>query len=153
MIRAFPRFLRFAQSFKTLHLSQFSTQMDTTNTKKKVYPEFSINEHSLGQHREPRYRQIPDAEPYDDELTPLRLPEIKTRILFVLNKYEQVALNDKFDWKGEFDKDFGLDSLDKIAIITSIEEEFHTVFEDNAFDNFISFSDVADFIATLPQAY
>ena len=43
--------------------------------------------------------------------------------------------------------------MDTIAIVTSVEEEFHTVFEDNVFDMFRSFEDVAGYLVTLHDAY
>ncbi|CDW73605.1 UNKNOWN [Stylonychia lemnae] len=60
--------------------------------------------------------------------------EIITRILFVLRNYYIYDL-ENFDWKKKF-IDQGVDSLEQIALITSIEHEFHTVFEDRVFDHF-----------------
>lgn len=36
----------------------------------------------------------------------------------------------------DFKRDLRLDSLERIALLTSIEGEFSTVFEDRVFDNF-----------------
>ena len=50
------------------------------------------------------------------------------------------------DWNKKFE-DLGLDVYEQNAIITSIEHEFHTVFEDNVFDNFTNFNEVLRFVA------
>ena len=60
--------------------------------------------------------------------------EVITRFMFVLNHFEKYDLNN-VEWTKNFE-DQGIDSLDTIAIITSIEHEFHVVFEDNMFDHF-----------------
>ena len=41
----------------------------------------------------------------------------------------------KLNWDASFD-DLGIDSLEQTALLTSIEHEFHTVFEDRVFENF-----------------
>jgi NADH dehydrogenase (ubiquinone) 1 alpha/beta subcomplex 1 len=46
-----------------------------------------------------------------------------------------------FDWKKGFD-DQGIDSLESIALITSVEHEFHVVFEDNVFENIENLTDL-----------
>jgi acyl carrier protein len=40
----------------------------------------------------------------------------------------------KFNFKMELRKDLGLDSLNVTAIITEVEDEFTTVFEDRVFE-------------------
>ena len=62
--------------------------------------------------------------------------EVQTRISFVLHKFRTFDLH-TLDWSKSFD-DLGLDSLETTAILTSIEHEFHTVFEDRVFENFTS---------------
>ena len=59
--------------------------------------------------------------------------EVITRIYHVLHTFGQWDLN-KIDFNKTFE-DQGFDSLETIAILTSIEHEFHFVFEDNVFDN------------------
>jgi len=49
------------------------------------------------------------------------------------------------NWNLSFD-DQGLDSLDQTAIITSIEHEFHTVFEDKVFENLETFNEIKEFL-------
>lgn len=50
-----------------------------------------------------------------------------------------------FNWENNF-KDLGLDSLNRIAYITSVEEEFNMVFPDRVFDNFDTPRDVRNYI-------
>jgi len=140
--------------FISLNARNFANYPTANPKKLKTrYPDFEPYYHALGVSKDPALSMIP-KQPWEyDDIYPLRMPEIKTRILFVLSKYEQIALSEQFNWKGDLEKDFGLDSLDRIAIITSIEDEFHTVFEDNVFDNMKSFDDVAQFIGTLHDAY
>ena len=59
--------------------------------------------------------------------------EVVTRIMHVLNQFSTYDLR-TLDWSKNF-SDQGIDSLEQIAIITSLEHEFHTVFEDNVFDS------------------
>lgn len=46
-----------------------------------------------------------------------------------------------FKWTDSF-KDLGLDSLETTALLTSIEAEFNTVFEDRVFENFKNLDEV-----------
>ena len=52
----------------------------------------------------------------------------------------------KLDWTASFEK-LGLDIYEQNAILTSIEHEFHTVFEDRVFESFDSFDQIKRFIA------
>ena len=79
---------------------------------------------------------------YDDHK--LEPTEVETRIMHVIHKFHIMDLT-KFDWFKEFE-DLGLDSLEQTAIITSIEHEFNTVFEDKVFDNFVNFHQVKQYI-------
>eukprot|EP00826_Nyctotherus_ovalis_P042875 TRINITY_DN4478_c0_g1_i19.p1 TRINITY_DN4478_c0_g1~~TRINITY_DN4478_c0_g1_i19.p1 ORF type:complete len:152 (-),score=34.10 TRINITY_DN4478_c0_g1_i19:71-526(-) len=130
-----------------------TTQIDPKEPKKKLDPDFDPDVHMYDFCDQEPFSMIPREYPYNSEIYPLRMPEIRTRIMYVLSQFEKVPLTEHFNWHGKFDEDHGLDSLDVIAIITTIEEEFHTVFEDVAFDNFQTFEDVADFISTLHNAY
>ena len=60
--------------------------------------------------------------------------EVITRIFHVLNRFHLYDLS-TFDFKKSF-SDQGIDSLEATAILTTIEEEFHTIFEDRVFENF-----------------
>ncbi len=155
MIKAFPRILKVCKVVPLMSRAlgyEISNQPNVQN-KRRRYPDFDPATHVRDFPRDTPFTQIPEKFPYTEDMNGLPLPEIKTRMLYVLSKYDKIALTEQFDWKGHFDKDHGLDSLDIIAIITSFEEEFHTVFEDSAFDNFKSFEDVAEFVATLHDAY
>ena len=43
--------------------------------------------------------------------------------------------------------DLGLDEFEQTAILTSIEHEFHTVFEDRVFEHFETLNEVKKFVA------
>lgn len=47
-----------------------------------------------------------------------------------------------FKWEDDFRKDLGLDSLEVTVLLTSIETEFNTVFEDRVFENFTNLEQV-----------
>ena len=53
----------------------------------------------------------------------------------------------KLNWDDEFDKN-GIDEYEQTAILTSIEHEFHTVFEDRIFENFTTFNQVLKFVVS-----
>lgn len=52
----------------------------------------------------------------------------------MLKSFEKIDTK-KVNWEGDIVKDLGLDSLERIALITSIEHEFTVIFEDRLFDN------------------
>ena len=60
--------------------------------------------------------------------------EVITRIMHVLHRFNLYDL-ERFDWKKPFAEN-GVDSLEATAILTTIEDEFHTIFEDRVFENF-----------------
>ena len=70
----------------------------------------------------------------------LDLSEVQTRMSFVIHQFRILDLN-TLDWTASFEQ-LGLDSLETTAMITSIEHEFHTVFEDRVFEKFTSFAQV-----------
>ena len=49
-----------------------------------------------------------------------------------------------------FSKDLNLDSLERIAFLTSVEDEFSTVFEDRVFDNI---NDLSTLMKLLTEDY
>ena len=71
--------------------------------------------------------------------------EVQTRMSQILHNFRLIDLH-KLDWKQSFD-DLGLDIYEQNAIITSIEHEFHTVFEDNIFDSFDNFDQIKRHVA------
>ena len=66
--------------------------------------------------------------------------EIITRFNFVLHQFKLYDLA-SINWKQPFEEQ-GIDSLEATALITSLEHEFHIVFEDNVFESFECFNDV-----------
>lgn len=56
------------------------------------------------------------------------------------------------DTKAKF-ADIGLDSLDATAVITSLEHEFHIVFEDKVFENLNTLNHVKSLILTDHNAF
>lgn len=61
--------------------------------------------------------------------------EIKARIYDILRQMDLKPL-DEIDFYGDYEKDLGFDSLEWTALVTSIEHEFHTVFEDSLFEHY-----------------
>ena len=55
-------------------------------------------------------------------------------MMWVLHKFRLFDLA-TLDWDQDFDV-IGIDSLETIAVVTSIEHQFHMVFEDKLFDSF-----------------
>jgi len=53
-----------------------------------------------------------------------------------------------FKLEADFKKDLRLDSLETIALLTSIEHEFNTVFEDRVFENFRNTEQVVNHLAS-----
>ncbi|CAD8124406.1 unnamed protein product [Paramecium sonneborni] len=67
--------------------------------------------------------------------------EVDVRFLKVLKSFEKIDVK-SLNWEGDLMKDLGLDSLERIALITSIEHEFTAIFEDRVFDNLKSLQDI-----------
>ena len=59
----------------------------------------------------------------------------------ILRHFEKIDLK-SVNWNGHLNKDLGLDSLERIALVTSIEHEFTVVFEDRIFDNLHTLNDL-----------
>ena len=91
-----------------------------------------------------RNNQIGDYDPMNQTL-PER--EIKTRVIHVLRHFEKVDLR-HLDWKTNILTGLKLDEFDRIALLTSVEYEFKTVFEDNVFDNIKTLEDIVRYLAT-----
>jgi NADH dehydrogenase (ubiquinone) 1 alpha/beta subcomplex 1 len=64
------------------------------------------------------------------------------RVMKSFEKMDMHAIN----WTGEFKKDLGFDSLERIALIASFEHEFTIVFEDRLFDNFKNLDQIKDYL-------
>lgn len=78
----------------------------------------------------------------DEEITAnvIERTEIEARIYNILRQYDWIEL-DKFDFTTPYDK-LGLDSLDWTALLTSIEYEFHTVFNDTFYEHWRTVDEV-----------
>ena len=66
--------------------------------------------------------------------------EVQTRMSQVIHQFRTLDLH-KLDWRASFDS-LGLDIYEQTAMITSIEHEFHTVFEDRLFESFKNFDEI-----------
>lgn len=66
--------------------------------------------------------------------------EIRARIYNLLRQFDFLEL-EKFDFSANFET-LGLDSLDWTALLTSIEYEFHTVFNDTFYEHWNCLNDV-----------
>jgi acyl carrier protein len=84
---------------------------------------------------------------YDTNDQTLPASEIRTRIIHILRHFANVDLR-KIDWKSNILAGIGLDEFERVALLTSVEHEFGTVFEDNVFDNLKTLEDVVGYLAT-----
>lgn len=67
-------------------------------------------------------------------------------MLKICRSFDKIDLHNlKFEM--DFEKDLKLDSLEVTALVVSIEEEFHTVFEDNVFENFKNLNQIITFLS------
>lgn len=83
------------------------------------------------------YESYPEYE--DSKL--LDETEIKARIFNLLRQFDFMEL-DKFDFTADYEKELGLDSLDWTALLTSIEYEFHTAFNDTFYEHWRTVEEV-----------
>jgi NADH dehydrogenase (ubiquinone) 1 alpha/beta subcomplex 1 len=95
--------------------------------------DYELNDHPLG-------------EIHDKQLETIPVNEVKTRMIHVLRHFDKVDLR-KLDWDAHLESDMGLDSLERIALITSVEHDFKTVFEDVYFDNISCLNDMVKYIS------
>jgi acyl carrier protein len=82
---------------------------------------------------------------YDPNNQTVPVSEIKTRIFHILRHFQQVDLR-KLDWKATLLQGLKFDDYERIAFLTSVEQEFGTVFEDNVFDNLKTLEDVVGYL-------
>jgi acyl carrier protein len=59
----------------------------------------------------------------------------------VLSHFDKINIK-TFKWEDDFKKDLGLDSLEVTVLLTSVETEFTTVFEDRVFENLTNLEQV-----------
>ncbi len=81
----------------------------------------------------------------------LEYNEIEARVYNVLHQFPKIDMK-SFHPTMTFEQ-LKLDSLETIAVITAIERDFHTVFEENVFDNFETPQDVITFMTTNVYAF
>lgn len=63
-----------------------------------------------------------------------------------LSNFDKVNLR-SFNFKeSDFEHNLKFDSLERIALICAIENEFSTVFEENVFDNFRNVNQLVNFL-------
>jgi len=84
--------------------------------------------------------KIPNPNRILSDETFLDETEVQTRMSQVLYQFKLFDLH-KLDWKAKFEN-LGLDIYEQNAVLTSIEHEFHTVFEDRIFENFETLQEV-----------
>ena len=64
----------------------------------------------------------------------------------VIRSFEKLDVNN-INWNGCFKKDLALDSLERVALISSFEHEFTIIFEDRLFDNFKNLDEIRSYLA------
>ena len=132
--------------------SLFSIVRGRSNVLLRTQPIVSLQRRFDGGH--PWYPSMAEIIPRKDPKIAddyLDESEVITRIMHVLHRYHMFDL-EKFDWRKPFEAN-GVDSLDATAILTSIEEEFHTIFEDRVFENFESLDQVKQHIVLDHNAF
>jgi acyl carrier protein len=85
----------------------------------------------------------------DRESILLDRTEIQARIYNLLRQFDFKPL-EEIDFDGDYEKDLGLDSLEWTALVTSIEHEFNTAFEDTLYDHFRT---INDFVKLIEKDY
>ena len=78
-----------------------------------------------------------------------RVSVIQARIYNLLREFDFKPL-EEIDFDSDYEKELGLDSLEWTALVTSIEHEFHTVFEDTLFDHFRT---INEFVSLIEKDY
>lgn len=89
---------------------------------------------------------------YDRDDETLSKSEVRTRIIHILRHFPTIDLRN-IDWNAHIMNGLGLDSLDRIALLTSVEHEFKTIFEDNLFDNLDTLNQVVNEVSTSRLAF
>ncbi|CDO93515.1 unnamed protein product [Kluyveromyces dobzhanskii CBS 2104] len=78
--------------------------------------------------------------------------EITTRIADVIKSFDKTAAAASITGETQFSKDLGLDSLDTVELLVSIEEEFDIEFPDKVADELKSVGETVDYISNNPEA-
>jgi acyl carrier protein len=95
---------------------------------------------------------MPLGDIWEKKLEAIPKGEIRTRMIHVLRHFDKIDLR-MLDWEGDLESDLGLDSLERIALITSVEHDFKIVFEDIYFDNIKSLDDMVTYLSQETSAY
>ncbi|KAG0674194.1 Acyl carrier protein [Kluyveromyces marxianus] len=78
--------------------------------------------------------------------------EITSRIADVIKSFDKTSAASSITAETQFSKDLGLDSLDTVELLVSIEEEFDIEFPDKVADELKSVGETVDYIASNPEA-
>ncbi len=78
--------------------------------------------------------------------------EYESRILEIVKKKVEPAYRDKVTLEATFEKDLGLDSLERIELITDLDEHFNLHTPDAITSTFTNSRKVADYLVD-PQDY
>ncbi|CAA7393370.1 unnamed protein product [Spirodela intermedia] len=70
---------------------------------------------------------------------------VMNRVLGLVKKYDKIDAS-KVTEKADFQKDLGLDSLDRVELVMAFEQEFSVEIPDERADQLVCCSDVVDFI-------
>ncbi|AAS52787.1 AER103Wp [Eremothecium gossypii ATCC 10895] len=93
-------------------------------------------------------------------VTPLRFysaaqlnrDEITKRIINVVKAFDRTPTSAEVTEKSVFSKDLGLDSLDVVELLVSVEEEFDIDIPDKVADEIKSVSEAVDYVASTSDA-
>ncbi|AGO12454.1 AaceriAER103Wp [[Ashbya] aceris (nom. inval.)] len=93
-------------------------------------------------------------------VTPLRFysaaqlnrDEIAKRIINVVKAFDRTPSSADVTEKSVFSKDLGLDSLDVVELLVSVEEEFDIDIPDKVADEIKSVSEAVDYVASTSDA-
>ena len=101
-----------------------------------------INAQLLGPPRRPAHPRKKRSTPYPTQ--------IETRIMRIVRDLEIINLRElRFD--ADLRSDLKIDSLNLVALLTSIEHEFTTVFEDNVFEGIANLNEVVTILMRDPK--
>lgn len=78
--------------------------------------------------------------------------EITSRIADVIKAFDKSSASANISAETQFSKDLGLDSLDTVELLVSIEEEFDIEFPDKVADEIKTVGEAIDYIASNPES-
>ncbi|XP_043847209.1 acyl carrier protein, mitochondrial-like [Dromiciops gliroides] len=86
------------------------------------------------------------------DMPPLTLESIKDRVFYVLKLYDKID-PEKLSVSSHFMKDLGLDSLDQVEIIMTMEDEFGFEIPDIDAEKLMCPQEIVDYIADKKDVY